>query len=137
MFHESKSDELISDVDLESIHFYDYLSSSANLGQETLSNWTKAYHVRVTIDVPKLMEKLKSVIDPDKVQKYGSEFEKLKTSTITDDVWIGTDDLLVYQAVYQLNNNDLQLEADDSFHLSRWGEVVDIQPPSAVDGQSS
>lgn len=136
VFHESDSDELISDVDLESIHFYDYLSSSANLGQETLPDGTRAYHVHVTIDTPRLLEKLKSLIDPSKVQKYGSEFDKLKTSAIVEDVWVGADDLLVHQAVYSLNNNDLQLEADDSFNLTKWGEVVDIQAP-ALDVQTS
>jgi hypothetical protein len=124
------SDQLVSDVDLEAIHFYDYMKTSTNLGQETLADGTRVYHVQVEIDAPKLIDKIESIIDPAKRQKYGPEFDKLKSSVINNDIWIGTDNLLVYQAVSKMYNIELQIDADDSFRLSNWGEVVDISAPT-------
>jgi len=126
---EKESDPVVSDVDLEAINFYDYIKSSSNLGLETMPNGNKAYHVEIEIDTPKLIEKIKSVMKPDKVEKYGSDLDKMKSSVVTSDTWIGADNLLVYQAFYKIDNVDLQLSCDDAFRLSNWGEVVDISPP--------
>ena len=127
---ESKStadlDDLNSDVD--NTDFLQYVNSWKNLGYETLDG-SRVYHVRIGYDANALYGKLEQELKPNVDPETRSGMDKLKTSVLVDDIWIGADNLLVYQVTSHFRNDDLFIDGDDMYMMWNWGEQVDIKPP--------
>ena len=48
---------------------------------------------------------------------------------LEDDIWIGADNLLVYQETSHIRNDDLYISSDDMYMFWNWGEKVNITAP--------
>ena len=48
---------------------------------------------------------------------------------LEDDIWIGADNLLVYQETPHIRNDDLYISSDDMYMFWNWGEKVNITAP--------
>lgn len=101
------------------------------LRQETMQNGVQAYHVRVEVDTAAIIKEVE-----DQIKTYADEItpeklEKLKSSIISNDIWIGVSDLLVYQVTEKFLNTDLQMAFDDMSVFYDWGKEVEITAPPA------
>ncbi len=109
--------------------YLDYARSSQFLGQETLGNGRKTYHVQVNVDTALAAEKAKQQTSDPVLQK---SLEDTKSSTVTLDLWLGVDDQLIYQEKINVNNPATGLSSNLNFIFANWGETVSIEKPCAA-----
>lgn len=106
--------------------YLDFARSSRNFGQETLAGGRKTYHVQVDVDMPLLAAgRIKNTSDPEQLKK----FEAMKTSVVTVDFWIDTDDRLIYQMLVKSSNLQQGQVLEQDLRFSDWGESVEIVKP--------
>lgn len=104
----------------------DFARSSTAFGQESLKGDRTTYHVQLDIDASMLAdEALKKTSDPTQTQAI----EATRNSTVTVDLWIGTNDLQIYQEKVTTSNPALNLTSYQTFIFSDWGKVVEINKP--------
>lgn len=124
------SDFTDMDEDWNDIDFTQFVINPEFLGQETTKQGYPVYHVRIGIDAAKVAEEAQKHVKDKICDKTKEEIDKLATSTITDELWIGVNDKLVYQATEKFLNTDLMISYDNMMEFYNWGEKVDIQPPA-------
>ena len=126
----SHSVEDISNLDdnVEKMDFLQFVTTWKNLGIET-QNGNRVYHVRLDFDAKAVYGKLEQHLkaNADKATRDG--MDKLKTSVLEDDIWIGADNLLIYQETSHIRNDDLYISGDDMYMFWNWGEKVNITAP--------
>jgi hypothetical protein len=121
------------DDDWEDVDFEQYVINPEYLGRETMPNGVQVEHIRFSWDAVKLTEEIERHVKPDVCQKAREELDKLKSSTMTEEVWVGVHDKLLYQASDKFLNTDLMIAYDDVVLFSNWGEQMNISAPPAED----
>ena len=121
------------DEDWEDVEFEQYVVDPEYLGRETMPNGVQVEHIRFSWDAVKLTEEIERHVKPDVCQKALEELDKLKSSTMTEEVWVGVKDKLLYQASDKFLNTDLMIAYDDVVMFSNWGEQMNISAPPAED----
>ncbi|MHB0867240.1 MAG: hypothetical protein ACYC6B_05805 [Thermoleophilia bacterium] len=113
--------------DPQSIRGYiDFARGSRNFGQESLPDGRKTYHLQLDVDTAlAAQEAKKHTRDP--AQQVA--IEATRESATTVDLWIGIDDLLVYQEIVNITNMTSGVTTNINFTFSRWGEAVQITRP--------
>lgn len=113
--------------DPQSISSYmDFARSSRNFGQESLRDGRKTYHIQVDVDTALAAQEAKKHTQ-DPAQQVA--IEATRGSATTVDLWIGADDLLIYQEKVNITNTVNGVTTETSFSFSRWGETVQITRP--------
>lgn len=113
--------------DPQSVKSYmDFARSSRNFGQETLRGGRKTYHVQVDVDSELAAEDAKKRTSDPAMQQA---IEATKSSVVTVDLWIGIDDLLIYQEKVAISNPVTGLVSETNLNFSDWGRVVEISRP--------
>ena len=104
----------------------DFARSSRNYGEETLSGNRKAYHVQLTVDTSLAADEAKKRnADPATIQAL----EATRNSSVTVDLWIGVNDLLIYQEKVLVSNPSTGLNSEQDFIFSSWGPPIEIVKP--------
>ncbi|MFA6001107.1 MAG: LppX_LprAFG lipoprotein [Thermoleophilia bacterium] len=105
---------------------FDFARSSRNFGEESLPGNRKTYHVQLDVDAALAADEAKKQnSDPALIQAL----EATRNASITVDLWIGTNDLLVYQERVVVSNPATALKSDQTFMFSGWGKSVEIVKP--------
>lgn len=115
----------------DSFDYTKFVASTEFLGRESVDGGGQVYHVRIQVDAAAVAEVIEKEITSDIDQQTGEDLEKLKASVITNDIWIGVNDLLVYQVTERFSNTELQIAFDDMSLFYGWGKEVSISPPPA------
>ncbi|MHB1390381.1 MAG: hypothetical protein ACYCXF_03980 [Thermoleophilia bacterium] len=106
--------------------YIDFTRGSRNFGQESLPDGRKTYHVQLDVDAAlAAQEANKHSSDP---AQQGA-VEATRGSATTVDLWIGIDDLLIYQQKVVITTTDGGGTTETNFSYSHWGEAVQITRP--------
>lgn len=104
----------------------DFARSSRNFGEESLSGNRKTYHIQLDVDASLAADEAKKQnTDPALIQAL----ESTRNSSVTVDLWIGTNDLLIYQERVMISNTASDLKSEETFIFSDWGKAVEIVKP--------
>lgn len=113
--------------DPQSVRGYiDFARGSRNFGHESLPDGRKTYHLQLDVDTALAAQEAKKHTQ-DPAQQVA--IEATRESATTVDLWIGIDDLLVYQEIVNTTNTTSGVTTNINFSFSRWGEAVQITRP--------